>query len=185
MVTFENAQYSVPYRLMGQDVWARNEGAGQDTRVVIVHVGDDGPVEVARHRKRDAGVVVNGAHYPDREEYIPGFKKPRAKTPTEAQFLAVGDGAARWLQEAASNGVEQIQVKMAQAVQLAKLQGHAVVDHALGLAAINSRFAHGDLRSIVESGMRPSSHYQAPEERSLAQGTKSWAGFGAAGQEGS
>jgi len=100
MVTFENAQYSVPYPLMGQEVWVRNEGAGHDTKVVIVHVGPDGPVEVARHPKRDAGVVVNGSHYPHREEYVPGFKKPRAKTPTEAQFLAIGDGAASWLQEA-------------------------------------------------------------------------------------
>lgn len=32
MITFENAQYSVPYQLMGQEVWVRNEGVGQDTR---------------------------------------------------------------------------------------------------------------------------------------------------------
>jgi len=142
-------------------------------------------MEAARHRKRDAGVAVNCAHYPDREEYVPGFKRPRTKTLTEAEFLAIAEGAAGWLQEAANNGVEQIRVKMAQAVQLAKLQGHAVVDHAPRLAAVNSRFPHGDLRTILESWMPPSSQYQAPQERSLTQGTKSWAGFGGAGQDGS
>ena len=49
MVTFEGGQYSVPHPLLGQRVWVRVHGRGEGEQVVIVHVGDGGPVEVARH----------------------------------------------------------------------------------------------------------------------------------------
>jgi transposase len=51
MVTFEGGQYSVPYPLLGCRVWVRAHGVGSDERIIIVHVGDGGPVEVARHRR--------------------------------------------------------------------------------------------------------------------------------------
>ena len=51
MVAFEHGQYSVPHTLAGQTVWVRRHGE----QVVIVHVGDDGPVEVARHAADHAG----------------------------------------------------------------------------------------------------------------------------------
>ena len=55
MVTFDSAQYSVPHPLLGQLVWVRVHGRGEDEAIVIVHVGDDGPVEVARHHRASPG----------------------------------------------------------------------------------------------------------------------------------
>ncbi len=45
MVAFECGSYSVPHHLAGAVVWVRRHGEV----VVVVHVGDAGPVEVARH----------------------------------------------------------------------------------------------------------------------------------------
>ena len=94
MVSFEGGQYSVPHRLLGETVWVRVHGAGRDEQVVIVHVGDRGAVEVARHRRAEPGSPqLDDAHFPpapagaiDRE--------PRARNDAEAAFLALGDGAA-------------------------------------------------------------------------------------------
>lgn len=55
MVTFESGQYSVPHALLGATVWVRTQGVGTDEHVVIVHVSDDGPVEVARHARATPG----------------------------------------------------------------------------------------------------------------------------------
>ncbi|WP_230855305.1 Mu transposase domain-containing protein [Arthrobacter terrae] len=61
MVTYEHSRYSVPHTLMGQRVWVRST----DTHVVIVHVGQGRPVEVARHELTRPGVpVIIDAHFP-------------------------------------------------------------------------------------------------------------------------
>ena len=51
MIAFEHGAYSVPHTLVGQTVWVRPYAE----QVVIVHVGDAGPVEVARHATHHAG----------------------------------------------------------------------------------------------------------------------------------
>ena len=51
MIAFEHGAYSVPHTLVGQTVWVRPYAE----QVVIVHVGDAGPVEVARHDTHHAG----------------------------------------------------------------------------------------------------------------------------------
>jgi ketopantoate reductase len=51
MVSYEGGSYSVPHRLLG----VRVHGAGRDERVVIVHVGDRGAIEVARHARAEPG----------------------------------------------------------------------------------------------------------------------------------
>jgi len=69
MVTFENGQYSVPAHLLGARVFVRSHGVGSDEQVVIVHVGSDGPVEVARHRRaRPGSPKIDDAHFPDHRE---------------------------------------------------------------------------------------------------------------------
>jgi hypothetical protein len=51
----------VPHTLMGETVWVRP----YRDEVVIVHVGDDGPVEVARHARTTPGNPrVADAHFP-------------------------------------------------------------------------------------------------------------------------
>jgi transposase len=65
MVTFEGGQYSVPHALLGAVVWVRVHGRGGSEQVVIVHVGDDGPLEVARHRRATPGSPqLHDAHFP-------------------------------------------------------------------------------------------------------------------------
>ena len=69
------------------------------------------------------------------------WRAPRDPGPTaEEQFLALGDGAALWLTEAAAAGCRRIRAKMAEAVDLAALHDPAAVDRALGQAATAGRF---------------------------------------------
>lgn len=180
MITFEHGSYSVPHTLCGQTVWVRLHGEA----VVIVHVGDAGPVEVARHARTTPGNPrVDDTHFPPAPEGALG-RTPRAKTVAEKQFMALGDGAVLWLTEAAAAGCSRIRAKMAEAVDLAALHDAASVDRALGQAATAGRFAHGDLAAIVVHQAGDPDHgatteaSRAGEHNSLAQGTAGWAGLG-------
>ncbi len=180
MVTYDHGRYSVPHPLMGQGVWVR--ATGQD--VIIVHVGAEGPVEVARHKVTRPGVpAILDAHFPAAsagalERVI------RASNRGEEEFLALGAGAALWLKEAAAAGTARIRHKMERAVTLAKVLGIAEVDQGLGAAAVHQRFTHEDLLSIINStasgGASSISHTVTDQGQWLSQGTSSWAGFGAA-----
>ena len=180
MVAFERGSYSVPHTLAGQTVWVRPYAE----QVVIVHVGDAGPVEVARHERTTPGCPrVGDAHFPPQPEGPLG-RTPRAKTVAEQQFLALGEGAGLWLIEAAAAGCSRIRAKMAEAIDLAALHNPAVVDRALGQAATAGRFGHGDLAAILahQAGDPNTPAITEPtragEHNSLAQGTAGWAKLG-------
>jgi hypothetical protein len=51
MIWFEGSRYSVPHQFAGQAVWARRHGDD----IVIVHAGEGGPAEVARHQVNQPG----------------------------------------------------------------------------------------------------------------------------------
>lgn len=137
MVTFQDGKYSVPARLLGATVWVRCHGVGSDERIVVVHVGDTGPVEVARHARHAR--AAPGSPMPDDRHFRAApaglGRVPKAKNPDEAAFLDLGLGARTWLMEAAAAGTTRMRIKMADAVALAKLGDPAVVDWALGHAA--------------------------------------------------
>lgn len=176
MVALDHAQYSVPHQLMGQQVWVRVHGQGPDEKVIIVHIGPAGPVEVARHERATPGSPkVIDAHFPPQPAGALD-RQPKAKTAADAEFLALGGGARMWLTEAAAAGTTKMRVKMAAAVALSKLGDPVAVDWALGHAAVNSRFAEADLGSIVSHHARANSgpRRQASETRSLTQGTGAW-----------
>lgn len=182
MITLDHAQYSVPDTLLGQQVWVRTHGVGDAERVVIVHVGPAGPVEVARHRRATPGSPkVEDTHFRDPAPAGPLNRQPRAKSQPERDFLALGDGARLWLTEAAAAGTQRMRVKMAAAVATAKLVGGADVDRALGHAAVNGRFGENDLASILEHQAlaQHAPMHRAREDRSLTQGTSGWAALGA------
>jgi hypothetical protein len=173
LVTFDGGQYSVPHTLAGQPVWVRRHG----DQVVITHAGPGGPAEAARHQVTTPGSPrVDDAHYPPAP---PGAlnREPKARTAAEAEFLAIGDGAALWLAEAAATGASRIRAKMAQAVQLAALHGPAAIDAALSQAAAAGRFGDGDLASIAahQASAAPGEPARASEQATLAQGTRGWA----------
>jgi hypothetical protein len=176
MVAFDAGQYSVPHRLAGQQVWVRRHGE----QIVIVHVGPDGPVEVARHQQTSPGSPrIDEAHFPPAP---PGSlaRTPRARTSSERAFLTIGEGAALWLTEAAAAGTGRMRAKMAEAVEVGRLHGAAVTDRALGQAATAGRFADGDLAAILthQAAAAPGIPSRASEDHTLAQGTAGWAGFG-------
>ncbi len=191
MVSFESGQYSVPHTLLGQMVWVRVQGVGADEQVVIVHVGDDGPLEVARHHRATPGSPrIDDEHFPDQPSG-PLDRRPRAKNAAEAEFLDLGEGARLWLTEAAAAGTTKMRVKMNEALALAKLFDPGQIDWALGHAAVHGRFAEADLSSILDhhhgqGARRPGAgEHRASEDSSLTQGTAAWARLGQqVGQQG-
>ncbi|HEX3825923.1 MAG TPA: IS21 family transposase [Sporichthyaceae bacterium] len=179
MVAFDGGQYSVPHQLLGQQVWVRTHGIGTGEQVIIVHIGQDGPLEVARHARATPGSPkLDDAHFPPAPAGLD--RAPRARTAVESEFLRLGEGAHLWLTEAAAAGTSRMRVKMAAAVATAKLVGGVEVDWALGHAAVNARFGEHDLASILEhhARTRPGEQHQASEDHSLSQGTASWAALG-------
>ena len=180
MVTFESGQYSVPHTLLGQTVWVRTHGVGEGEQVVIVHLGEAGPVEIARHaRARPGTPQVIEEHFPP-QPAGPLDRRPQPKNPAEAQFLDLGEGARLWLTEAAMAGTPRMRVKMTQALALAKLFDPIEVDWALGHAAVHGRFAEADLSSILDHHARAplAGQHRASEDASLTQGTRAWARLG-------
>jgi transposase len=180
MVMFESGQYSVPHALLGATVWVRAHGVGEDEWVVIVHVGQDGPLEVARHRRATPGTPkIDDEHFPAQPSG-PLDRQPRAKNPAESDFLDLGEGARLWLIEAAAAGTPRMRVKMAEALSLAKLFDPVEVDWALGHAAVHGRFAEADLSSILDHHARApkAGEHRASEDSSLTQGTSAWARLG-------
>jgi transposase len=176
VIAFDGGEYSVPSRLRGEVVWARHH-AGE---VVITAVGAAGACEVARHERTTPG----NPRYLD-EHFGPAPEGPLNRTPrprndADAAFLAIGEGAALWLTEAAAVGSARVRAKMAEAVTLAALHGAVVVDRALGQAAVTGRFGEGDLASVIAHlASAPAQSWRvADESASLAAGTSVWDRFG-------
>ena len=172
-ISYGGVMYSVPHQLADAEVWVRVDG----DEIVATHVSARGAVEVARHQRSTPGTPrIDDAHYPPRP---PGSlaRQPKGQNPAEVAFLALGEGARLWLVEAATAGTSRIKVKMADAVQLARLHGVERVDWALGHAATFDRFADGDLASILAAQPAQSRHH-ASEDHSMQPSTRAWEGFG-------
>ena len=172
-ISYGGVLYSVPHTLADETVWVRVDG----DQIVVTHCPRSGPVEVARHQRSTPGhPMIDDAHYPPRPAG-PLARKPLPSSAAEVEFLALGEGARLWLVEAASAGTSRVKVKMAEAVQLARLHGQIRVDWALGHAATYARFADGDLASILAA--HPVGEQRAADDgHSLQHGTSAWEGFG-------
>lgn len=172
-ISYGGVTYSVPHTLADQVVWARVAG----DELVITHLAGRGATEVARHQLSTPGhPMINDVHYPPRPPG-PLNREPRPTNEAETAFLAIGDGARAWLIEAGATGASRVKVKMAEAVELAALQGQGRVDWALGQAATFGRFGEGDLSSIL-AAHRGGNSRRAGENHSLQDGTHTWQGFG-------
>jgi hypothetical protein len=177
-VSLGEAIYSVPHELIGERVWVRADGE----ELVVVHVDPDrGPREVARHELTTPGrPSIKDEHYPPRPAG-PLERKPRARSVEERDFLAIGEGAERWLKRAAAEGTQRIRRKMAEAVDLSKLHGIGPVNEALERCASYGRFADGDLASILahqQTATVIALPTRAGEDSSLQASTRRWEGFG-------
>jgi hypothetical protein len=179
-IRFGSVRYSTPPGHAGTRVWCRVAGE----ELVITGRTAAGAAELARHRLSVPGSpVIRDEHYPHHPGgNRPRQPRPRPRTEAETAFLAIGDGAHRWLTEAAAAGASRIRSKMARAVELAAVVGTGRVDAALGLAAIAGRFADGDLASVIdhlaaEGGT--AGVVTADESHSAQPGTAGWARLGA------
>jgi hypothetical protein len=172
-VSVGEAIYSVPHTLIGERVWVRADAE----QLVVVHIDEQGPREVARHQLTTPGrPSINDEHYPPRPAGALE-RKPRARSSEEREFLAIGDGAERWLKRAAAEGTSRIRRKMAEAVDLAKLHGSGPVNEALERCASYGRFADGDLAQILTHQQQAGELIPFPartEDHSLQRSTRSW-----------
>ena len=178
-IRFGSVRYSLPRSWVGAEVWCRVEG----DELVVSGRGPAGLCEIWRHELSVPGRPrVLDCHYPEHPAGNgPPVRAVRARTEAETGFLALGEGAERWLREACATGVSRIRAKMAEAVELAALVDADTLDRALGTAALAGRFAEGDLASIVEHLGRHGDSAEvvrADETHSAQPGTAAWEGFG-------
>src|SRR6266487_1318447 len=151
-IRWGSVRYSTPPGWRGQRVWCRVVGEEEELVIVGRGVHGGGLEEVWRHRlATPTEPAVLDEHYPHhpngRSIHAP---KPRPRTPEEIAFLSIGEGAHRWLVEAAALGATRARAKTARAVELATALGPDRLDQALGLAATAGRFADDDLPSILD-----------------------------------
>jgi transposase len=171
LISFQGSRYSVPYQLCEEVVFVRREG----TEVVITASDQNGAREVARHQVAGKGqLTLSDEHYPERPAHPERVPKPT--TPAEAEFLAIGEGAKRYLAEMAATGERHLDERLRDAVSMSGSVDGGQLDEALGLAALAGRFAPGDLASILASRREPPR--RIGESHSLQPGTASWARLG-------
>jgi hypothetical protein len=176
VIQFDGGEYSVPDDYVSQEVWVRH----QDDEIVIVHIGRDGPHEIARWEPTVPGQPRhNSAHFGPPPEG-PLQRTPKARTSDEAAFLAIGAGAQQWLIAAAAVGTPRIRTKMIAAVALATIFGPGPVDRALLTAAELGRFADEDLGQLLrhQATAGEGELRRVDTARSLQPGTSAWKGFG-------
>ena len=178
-ISVGGAVYSVPHELVDERVWVRIDGS----ELIVVHVdGSAGPRDVARHQLTTPGrPALCDEHYPPKPAGALD-RKPKARSLEERAFLALGEGAERWLIAAAAAGAQRVRRKMAEAIDLAKLHGQEPVERALATCAQAGRFADGDLQAILAHQQQQAVVVQLPlrasDESSLQRSTRSWEGFG-------
>ena len=180
-VRFGSVRYSTPPGHVGDRVWCRVHGA---ELVITARSGQNGGLaEIARHVLSTPGNPrILDQHYPHHPAGNgPRQPRPRARTAAEEAFLGLGEGASRWLTEAAAAGTQRVRSKMARAVELAAVTGPPAVDEALGLAAIAGRFGDDDLAAILDHlavAGRAGELVTADEAHSAQPGTSGWAALG-------
>ncbi len=178
-ISVGGARYSVPHRLIDERVWVRVDGE----RLIVIHVHPDrGPTEAAQASVDDAGPSRRSLmrHHPPRPAGALA-RRPRPRSAEEQAFLAIGPAAETWLMQAAAAGTQRLRRKIAEAVDLSKLHGPDEVNRALETCARASRFADGDLASVLAHQQRTGGElvmFPAARGRSLQRSTRSWKGFG-------
>jgi hypothetical protein len=178
-IRFGSVRYSTPPGHVGSKVWCRVVGE----ELAIVARTPAGLAEIARHGLSTPGNPrILDEHYPHHPGgNLPRPPRPKARTAAEEAFLALGEGAHRWLIEAGAAGVTRVRSKMRQAVELAAVLGPHRVEEALGLAAIAGRFADADLASICDhlaGAGKATDVVIADETHSVQPGTSGWKRFG-------
>jgi transposase len=144
-IRFGSARYSVPTRLIGEQVGVRTD----DGRLLVI-LDRTGEV-VAEHTLIAPGEAsVRDEHY--------GGPRPtprravRPKTAAEQQFCALGPVAEAFLVGAAAAGNTRLGVELAELNTLAAAHGEEQFLAALGRAVAFGRWRAADVRSILAAG---------------------------------
>jgi transposase len=180
-IRFGSVRYSTPPGHTGRRVWCRVHGS---ELIIVARSGPGGGLaEIARHQLSTPGNPrILDEHYPGHPGGNgPRQPRPRPRTAAEEAFLNLGEGAGRWLTEAAAAGAQRVRSKMARAVELAAVVGADRADQALGLAAITGRFGDHDLAAILDHlavAGAAGELVSADEAHSAQPGTGGWAAFG-------
>ena len=145
-VRFGSARYSVPCRLIGQQVTITTT-----EKMIMVVAPVTGEV-LAEHRLVAPGEVsIVDAHYgsvrPDRPS-----RAPRPRTQTEKDFLALGPVAEAFLVGAATAGVSKLGAELAEVMQMHAAHGTEPLLAALDRAVTFRRWRVADVRSILAAG---------------------------------
>ncbi|PRQ10284.1 IS21 family transposase, partial [Corynebacterium sp. 13CS0277] len=153
MVTFQGVQYSVPQRLLGQQVVVTSDP--QNTTVVVMVIDDvTGQIEVVAEHKvpadRAVTTVVDDSHFPGVPVVRgPAHHRPRATTAQEAKFLAYGAGAERYVAACVDQGVSAVAVRCEKIMALTQGFSSQEVDAGLALAAQHQRLTVADVLSLI------------------------------------
>jgi transposase len=203
-VSFGSVRYSVPEGLWGATTRVRLLGdevvVCVDARTVTAPpawLAGRGLVEVARHKASVPGrPMIDLGHYPGHPQSpsgAPRAPRPRARSRAEEAFLRIGPAAEAWLCQACAQGVERIESKMRDAVDLAALHGAAVVAEAVERAFLAGRWGGGDIAAITEFLVAGGGTAHAAEPgpldgrpgrpETLQPGTSAWAGFAPGGPD--
>ena len=143
--------------------------------VVITATDSKRTKEVARHKASERGqITLRDDHYPDRPSGPERPAKPTSRK--EAEYLAIGEGAKRYLAEMAAAGERHLDQRLEEAIELSQKTDRGHLDEALGLAALAGRFDDGDLVSILRPRREP--RRRIGEDHSLQPGTAGWARLG-------
>jgi len=145
-VRIGSARYSVPNRLIGQQV----EVLAGDGKVRVVE-----PVTgevVAEHCLAAPGETrVDDSHY-DRPRPDRPRRAPRPRTATEREFCALGPVAETFLTGAAAAGVNKLASEIADILTLDRSHGRDALLAALTRAVEFGRWRAADIRSILAAG---------------------------------
>jgi transposase len=144
-VRFGSARYSVPVRLIGEQVALRTG----DGRLLVITT-DAGEV-VAEH------VLVAPGEASVRDEHYGGprlmpRRAVRPKTAAEREFCALGPVAEAFITGAAAAGVTRLGAELAELNTLRAAHGEQAFLAALDRAVAFSRWRAGDVRSILAAG---------------------------------
>jgi transposase len=144
-VRFGSARYSVPVRLIGQQVGLRTD----DGRLLVILAATG--EAVAEH------VLVAPGEASVRDEHYGGPRPAprravRPKTAAEKQFCALGQVAEAFITGAAAAGCTRLPAELAELNTMRAAHGDAQFLAALGRAVAFSRWRAADVRSILAAG---------------------------------
>jgi transposase len=145
-VRFASARYSVPVRLIGEQVGLRTD----DGRLLVIMTGT-GEV-VAEHVLVPPGEAsVRDEHYGGPRPATPR-RAARPKTVAEKEFCALGPVAEAFITGAAAAGATRLGAELAELNTLRAAHGEEAFLAALDRAVAFSRWRAADVRSILAAG---------------------------------